>query len=144
MLKGKISINKVGHLASQMYMKIALEDELSGVQVFEAKMQLRDFAQAITGLSHVDVKYELGNVELVGKMRMEKTILVKFPVQKHHMMSDEVIRVAISEYEVAGWVGCDADAKNYHNFVHSDKVPQAVKDAHKDISVYRVGYHRYV
>lgn len=133
-LKGKISISKVyvcGKIAQDSYISIEIEDELSSVRVIQANLSLKDFANAITGLSNLPCEFELGGIENIGKQLEVKTEEV---VISESAFYDQAIREGVRKYEVDGWIGRDKDAKNHHNWVRNCSRG----------AIYKISYHRWV
>lgn len=141
-MKGKISISKVTILSGKReedYMSITIEDKSSGVQFLEIKMDLLDFAQALTGLGCMPIEFELRGLENVGKKFEHKTIEVTIPRDQITLtVEDKSINKAVGGYEVDGWMGSKEDCKNHHNFV------KTFRSNGIDFWVYRVHFWRYI
>lgn len=132
-MEGRISINKITDCGSgKSHMQIIVEDESSSIQFLTVKMSLLDFAQAITGLNCVPIKFALRGIDRVGMKLEVKSENICIP----HSATNSLIRQYIQAYEVDGWIGEDSDAKNHHNLVRGDWKPET--------SAYRVSFHRYV
>lgn len=112
-MKGHISIGKVTVCGTgEQYMKITVEDELSGIEFLSADMSLEDFAKALTGQGFMPTEYELRGLENIGKECQHKTVLMPHSFDA----SDEDIDEAIGKHEVDGWIGHREDYKNHHNW----------------------------
>lgn len=128
--EGEISINRSHHSHSEDNISIDIDDKNSGCRIATIRASVIDFANALFSLRGQNCKYVLSNLELAGKIREHKDILVKIP----KTAKDKTIEQALAEFEVDGWKGRVSDAKNHH---------RAVEYADKYTS-YRVGFTRYV
>lgn len=82
--KGSISISRP-HGPEPPYIEISIVDDLSGSQFVEARIPLKEFAELITGLSHVDCEFDF-RPDLVGKKREHKEEVV--PFKGFHIQSE--------------------------------------------------------
>jgi len=69
-LEGKISIGRItSNIRTEDYVSITVTDKNSGCEAISATMELKQFAQAITGLGHVDCTFEFNDSGMIGKTR---------------------------------------------------------------------------
>lgn len=134
-LKGKISIGKVSCSDQDDYMRIQITDDSSSIQVIEIEMSLLTFAMAITGSGYLDVDYKLSKTDNLGKKLEVKHAEITLGENDDWVeVDDQAIRKAIAKFEVDGWMGCDSDAKNWHNHVARVGAPA---------NTFRISFHRY-
>ena len=118
-LKGKITITR--------------QEGLSGCEFVAARLSLADFSAAITGMGGMPCEFEL-RAKYVGLRAEHKLVPVFVPNFDQLKDRDKVCRKAIQAYEVDGWSGRDADAKNNHRRASSDAKG----------TTYSVAFFRYV
>lgn len=136
-MKGKLSIGKVtcGGEPEKNYISITVEDSISSITFVEVKVDLRTFTDALFGLGHVPVEFELRGIERVGQLYEHKEVEITIPKEPDSLYpQDATIAEAIGCYEVDGWIGNAEDCKNHHRWVKSEKTYQ----------VFRIRYHRWV
>jgi hypothetical protein len=68
-LQTTIGISRPSGGRDTEYIEIRLRDEVSGIQFAKVKMNLEDFARAITGLSGVECTTEVVGLQNIGKKR---------------------------------------------------------------------------
>jgi hypothetical protein len=110
MMKGALTISRPrpGTTAT-----ISIRDESSYLNFVTVEVDLKDFAEALLGLSEVDCTFELRNVESVGKVRETKDVIIQ--VTYAYKLSKEEIADLVAPYEVDGWrVHNRSDLTNHH------------------------------
>lgn len=132
----RLSIGRVICSDQHDYIRIQLNDQISGSMIFEGAMKLANYAKCITGLSSVDIRGMHIASRRVGKTSEHKTVEITFlrymgcgPKARQKIVQD-----TIAKYEVDGWIGRVEDAFNHHHHVQTKA----------DNSVYKVTFHRYV
>lgn len=122
-MQGHISIGKVTCSSSERtehYISIGIEDEFSTINFLRVKVSMENFAEALMGLGHVPVEFELSGVDRVGKKYEYKTLEIHVPYRPGDLCtSDDLIDKAISKQEFDGWVGSRRDCKNHHNWLRN-------------------------
>lgn len=66
--KGNISLSRPMGM-DRNYISICLKCENSNIEFVEARMSLSDFAEMLTGLSHVPMTFQPRGLEYVGKIK---------------------------------------------------------------------------
>jgi hypothetical protein len=114
MLKGNITIGSVYSNHEEAYVSLRVEDGTSSVEFLEVKLSYEAFAHALTGRGHVPCEIKVRGLELIGRKRLHKTVLVPVPDGNWSTHKKRAER-AIKELEVDGWHGRVDDALNNHN-----------------------------
>jgi hypothetical protein len=121
-LSGRISISRISDLHGE-FIRIALEDETSGVPFLEVGMSLENMAQAVTGRGYVPCEFVLRGTELLGLRKEVKKELVSIPNLTG--MSEEnrvrTIKDHFAPFETEGWAGRVSDVFNWNNRVRGDE-----------------------
>lgn len=106
---GKLSINRVTHSHAPDNISIKIYDGANLKELIEVVIDPKEFALAVTGYSHQDCKIELGDIDLIGKVREEKIEKVKFPQHLAPGVGDDVVRAReiLAPFEENGWVVVD-------------------------------------
>lgn len=112
-MNGKLTISRVTSNVEKDYIRLRMEDDLSGVTFLDAKMSLEDFAKALMGMGYTDCEFELCPKH-VGMKRESKIELV--PLDDPFFATDESRRLALEPFEVDGWRARQSDIKNNHNY----------------------------
>lgn len=118
-MKGQITISRP---MRGDHIVITCDDDASGVQFVEIKINLADFARVVTGLGHVDCEFTL-RPKYVGMTREHKTEIVQYALGDDQ---DEVLK----PYEVDGWVANRRCLGNIHS--------------REGQHLYKVTFHRFV
>lgn len=121
MAEGKISIGRV-HSNNGEWVEITIKDETSLVEFLEVKVSLENFAKLITGLSYIDCNFQTRGLNLVGKQREYKTVIVACDGWSLKRDEEEAINAVLAPYEVDGWIGRRYDLKNSKNYVGHEGV----------------------
>jgi hypothetical protein len=111
-MKGKITITRPSYSDSRRAISITMHDESSGTQFLDVEIGMAEFAEAITGMSRIPCEFQLF-ARNVGKIHEHKAVSVFVPAQRHKT-TPEIVRAAVAEHEVDGWMARDDDAKNGH------------------------------
>jgi len=115
MIKGKISIGKTssnGENATPI--KIELRDTDAVIEFAIIYLSLENYAQVITGLSHVECDIEVRDLDKVGKVRQQDILVIEMPQETDWKKQKEIA------YEIAkakcpeGWI-----ASSYFNSQNS-------------------------
>ena len=113
-LQGEVTIGcPVGPGAD--YITIQLEDDQSMCRVTEIRIKYKDFAKALTGLSHVACEFDL-YTKNVGKRREVKKERVCVPCVGF-ARREKAAADAVMALNVDGWIGRLEDAVNQHRFI---------------------------
>lgn len=107
-MKGNITISR----NSRGVITISLIEEDSRVEFVEAELTTANFAEALTGLAHVECKLKVRGLDLVGLKREVKEELVPIPSSP----TESEIKAAFAPFEVDGWSGYRNDATNSHRW----------------------------
>jgi hypothetical protein len=128
--KGKITISRVScNQREEDYVRIVVEDELSSVTFLEVDMDLKSFANCITGFSYQPVEFGVRGFDRIGKKLESKTEHVPLSWNP----TEEEIEQALSAFEVDGWIGRRSDCKNSRRRVQKGEE-----------GAYSVTFHRWV
>lgn len=126
-MKGRISISKVHvcgmHSTEEDYVKIELKDKSSSIEFITVDISLKDFTEALFGLSGVPIEFELRGTENIGKKLETRTLQVFIP-NHDSTNTDEKERVidsAVKKFETEGWHGRKSDCRNFHNRIKSNE-----------------------
>lgn len=113
-MKGSVSTNRPRGSGNPEYAQIDVNDELSGTRVLTVRIPLKDFAEALFGLAHVECEFDL-NPDLVGKKCEHKQEMV--PIEdglRYADRSSPLAAKALAPFEVDGWKGRVDDLFNPH------------------------------
>lgn len=131
-LTGKLSISRRISNVADPEIVIEIKDDLSGIRVAVASLKLADFAECLTGLSHVECALTVpSNLDLVGRKKELREILVQRPddyLKKPEFIAamrerlPDAIRAA--GLDPADWTASDYDLEdNHHHWVgHNSRV----------------------
>lgn len=128
--KAKLTISRTTCNTEDDYISIEVRDNLSSIVFFEAKIDLKSFAQCITGLSQQPIEFGIRGFENIGRKLETKSEEVQIPDNSMLFMEHSSIKEAVAVYEIDGWKGRWADCFNHHNHLGNNK--------------YRVHYYRWV
>lgn len=81
--------------------RIQIRDAASYLGFITVEVDLKDFAEALLGLSEVDCTFELRSIENVGKVRESKTEVIE--IESPWSWSQEDLDALIGTYEIDGW-----------------------------------------
>lgn len=139
-MNGKITIGKVTCCGEPQnnYVSITIEDELSSIEFVTVKMDTKSFGEALLGLGHVPVEFELRGTNKIGKKLEHKTIEVMITHKGELSPREGDIDIAVSKHEVDGWYGNRDDCKNFHKLIRGEGGEGS------GYSVWTVHYHRWV
>lgn len=101
--KGKITISRTASNTCDDYISITITDDKSSKRVLEAKLDLRSFANCITGFAaqHCDLTvYDV--FDKVGKTI--ETDFIEFPMPEDFQHDKEVAKVQAEKHCPEGWV----------------------------------------
>lgn len=107
-------------------MSITITDESSHVRFMDVKVDMKTFANILTGLAYQSCEFELRSPDIVGMVRENK--IVPMPIPKYDA-NDDAIEAMFVPFEVDGWIGNRPDITNHHRHFNN-KV--------------NVGFHRFV
>lgn len=62
---------------------VSLRDEASGIQFVDMQMTMENYAQLVTGLSHVEIEGEVRGLENVGKRKIRESRSVVCPLDTY-------------------------------------------------------------
>lgn len=104
-LKGKLTIGRPINGIDQR-ISICIVDDASGVEFVDLEIDLAEFAAAITGAGYQDCKVEVRGLEVLGKVREVRTVLIDHPSSRHARddAARREIAAAVAAHEVDGWV----------------------------------------
>lgn len=111
--QGKISVSH--YTGSREGVTIRLDDESSGIMMFEADLTIEQFGSAIAGNGFIDCLFEIGNPLLVGTKREVKTEVIPLDKYPSDLTSMEIEGI-LQKYEERGWIGRREDFKNHHKY----------------------------
>lgn len=86
-LAGKLTISRPSS-GDERFIRIAIRDELSRSRFVEFEVSLENFALALTGLSEVQGKMTVENLENVGKVRVVETRSIECPLKSFSPRED--------------------------------------------------------
>lgn len=111
---GRISISRITG-GDEDKIHIEIRENRSGVQFLDIEMGVAEFGYAVTGLSGQNCKFELRQLEHVGKLRECKQVCVPFEVcYANEPERSRLAKKALAPYEVDGWSGYKDDLFNMH------------------------------
>lgn len=102
-LKGRLTISRIGALKND-YIRMALEDESSGIEFLAVNISLENFCRAVTRAGSLPCEYTLAGVELIGKTIETKTEYVPFSWDEATKDFDKWFQKAVKPYQVDGWL----------------------------------------
>jgi len=114
-LKGGLTISRPSGNLDFAYIEIRVNDELSGSQFVSVRVPLAEFAEALTGLAHVDCEFDL-RPDLVGMRRENKEEFVPggIPYTAREAQQKIIAAELLAPFEIDGWKGREADLFNHH------------------------------
>jgi len=136
--KGQLTISQVYCNNREDYIRIQIEDELSGIVFLEVGIDFTSFAKCITSSRSMPIEFGLRNMDRVGKkleIKHEEILLSNKYILSNE--EEELVKIAailVKPYEVDGWIGRSQDMRNYHNIIKNTK----------DGTVYKVSFCRWV
>jgi hypothetical protein len=80
-LEGSITITRPNYSDGTGLIRIAVKDALSLSRFIEVEIGLKEFAEALTGLSEVAVSFEVRNLDIVGLRRFRETRFIDCPLR---------------------------------------------------------------
>ena len=93
---------------------IVANDRVSRLRLFECRVSLEQFAEALTGTGRVDCTCSFNRSDKIGKTRQHKTESVEVP-ERGCALHLDALKELIAKHETDGWQGRVADLNNYHN-----------------------------
>lgn len=99
-LKGKITISRT-HSSDGDFIHIMIADELSGTQFFDGKMEMADFASAITGHGYIPIEFTPRGLEYVGSRCETKELVFLVPERGEKEYAEKNYKKFVEE----GWIG---------------------------------------
>ena len=121
-LPARISISRPSRGDGKQYIKIEILDDKSHCQAVEVQIGYAEFAQALTGLGHIECQMEFNDSGIIGKKREHKSMIVKIP---SFLSSDKkyakALRAVLEVYEEDGWRAYDSSAVNPHNWTKTQE-----------------------
>ena len=111
-LKGHLTISRPQCGGGEKYISITFVDEKSSAEFLAAKIDLANFAEALTGLGRVECSFEL-RPSLVGKTEEIKDVEV-IVSDGAYSLTDKQLEDILAPYERNGWKGHLRDLKNHH------------------------------
>lgn len=109
-MKGTISIYRFV-VGTEHKIGIDIEDSGSNTGFLNIRMDLDDFARAVTGQSYIDCDFELRGLEKVGTKHKHKREYIH---AEHRRFSDEEAKSIVAPYEINGWVARLSNLNNPH------------------------------
>lgn len=82
-IKCSLTITRPSCSNGDKYISIQIKDENSRIQFFDGKISLSDFAEALTGLSGLEIISEVRGLENVGKVRVVEPRSVECPLDTY-------------------------------------------------------------
>ena len=121
-MKGRISISRwSANFEPFEGVRIEITDEASVVHFLEVNMDVTEFARALMGLGEQNCEFKLRGIDVVGKRREHKQLLIDVPagvVMRRDVKGAEEVLAA---HEVDGWIAPEPEALfNWHRVVHRD------------------------
>jgi hypothetical protein len=123
---GKITISRtMNNRDDENCISIEFLDSSSRLRIATISMNLREFAECLTGLAYQDCKFEVhaSAMEYLGMVPIHKTIVV-IPSKelrdaygnsyKNPSKQEDIAREILAQYEVDGWTGYTGDLFNNH------------------------------
>jgi len=117
-LRGHITISRLSSNDPEVRaapVRITIEDRTSGFQVAEVEMSLKNFAEALLHVAHIDCDINLTVDERIGLERETKTARVPLPENGIPYKKGEreaVVEEMVKPFEVDGWRARREDAVN--------------------------------
>lgn len=82
-MKGNLTISRPTYGNGKEKIRISIRDQLSRNQFLEIEVGYAEFATILTGLSEVEVDFQVNNLENVGKTRVTESRKVTYPGQSY-------------------------------------------------------------
>lgn len=101
-LPAKLTISKVQPNRDDAYMSISITDANSGIKFTNVAVSLKQFIEALTGLSEVDCTHETRNTEYVGKYYVSERRTITAPRFGYDKKAYEVWLISNAQEE--GWI----------------------------------------
>jgi len=122
-MKGKITISRVQCSHEDDYVGIQITDEISGTRFVQIKLDLKAFANAITGFAMQSCEFETNKLERIGTKREHKVEFVPRPkLQQEAKAAKKELDIILSHLEVDGWEATRGDAYNHHRWSGDEMV----------------------
>jgi hypothetical protein len=134
--EGKISISRINCNDREDYISIRIRDEKSHIGFIDVKMELVDFANAVTGFSNQKCKFELRGRSNVGKAYEHKNLVITVAVARGKRVTQTEVEAAVgADSRTSGWICRWDDFKNHHNWVACNN---------DNVQKFNVSFHRWV
>lgn len=109
MHKGQISINRVTSNAEPYnYIRIALDDD-NGSQIISIELTVENYGKLVSGLSDVDCKYQVTNVDRIGLTKEIRSMTISYPIG---IAKNIIYEYYVSRFELDGWLADKDDIGN--------------------------------
>mgnify|MGYP000175574113 FL=1 len=133
-LPTKISITRPSGGGAD-YVQLEIEDATSGSILFQTRVPLAEFTEAITGLSSRPCETMALGVKYFG-MKLETKVQVVPKIEDDGLWKNrgQTEKKAVAPFEVDGWKARQGDYGNHH---------RSIKTAGTD-AAYNVNFYRYV
>lgn len=119
MLSGQISITRPSsNMDDVNYIRIEVVDDNSRSRFLDMHIDYAAFAQALTGLSYMPVKFTFRNAENVGKYIEKKDLIID--IDKYHLDQKEADEI-IDRYTPEGWYASHYVGSQNSFFTKKDK-----------------------
>ena len=130
-IKVQLGLSRAG-MGTDSHIRMAIEDETSGVCFAEIEIPMEAFAYLVTGMHGIKADCTLRGLENVGMQHEGKTEIIQTPDNMPYNRDDnlELIEDILSPYEVDGWIAYTPDLFNHH--------------MREGKNMQRVSFHRYV
>lgn len=119
-LPGRITISR--HTGTQKhYMSVEIDDAASGTRVLEFRLEMEEFAMAVTGHGYVPGTIVWFDNNRVGTRHEHKVERVQLPEGFNRSAEDRKAEAApiLAPHEVDGWKGVVSDLFNHHRQKHT-------------------------
>ena len=84
------------------YISIRIEDLTSSITFFDGKMELDEFARALTGFSCCNIEAELMGLEFIGKVRVYEKRSIEYPHKSYYL--EEMSKWLEENAQEEGWI----------------------------------------
>ena len=119
-LEGKVTIHRIhSNKVDEDWIEITAEDNKSQVECIRIKIDLKTFANIITGHSYQPCEIEFNDSGKVGKTIEFKEMEIWVPM--YTCVEKEKIKEFLKIYEKDGWIPTLNDAANWQRTVKNEK-----------------------
>jgi hypothetical protein len=129
--QAKVSLGRVSASRGDGFIKLEVQDAVSGCHVLELNIDFATFGKLVTGASYLSAQGEIGNLDMLGCTQESKTVEVVYNHTCAKAAEKAAKDAACKPHEVDGWRLYRGDLGNYHKRAKGE-------------NTWNVGAHRFV